>query len=338
MPNSWQSKYKRVYLENAVADAPLSRAVLERVRPTQVIPIRDYRDVFARPGQDFAAQKQAPALILARKKDHLVYPGNTMVQEMGYAHFAYTAQVLNCLYDCQYCYLQGMYPSAHVVIFTNQADYFAAVDDALAKRADPSQPLHLALSYDTDLLGFERMIPLCRDWIAFTRTRPELIVEIRTKSANFAALADLPASDQVILAWTLSPDAVIRAHEGLTPPLARRLAAAQRAQEAGWPLRLCFDPVLHVPDWQTLYDAMVDETFAALDADRVLDVSLGVFRVSRDYYKKMRAQRRTTLMHSVLDHRGSTVSYPPDTRDALLTHLRARLALHLSPSKVHTWM
>jgi len=336
--SSWQSKYKRVYIEAAVTDAPLTQAVLERVRPQQVIPLTDYREVFARAGQDFGAQKMAPALILARKKDHLVYPGNDYVQDFAYQNFAYTAQVLNCLYDCGYCYLQGMYPSAHVVIFTNQTEYFAAVDQAIASRPDKSQPLHLALSYDTDLLGFERMIPLCREWIAFTRTRPELVVEIRTKSANFSALAEIPASPQVILAWTLSPDPIIRAHEGLTPPLLRRLAAARAAQEAGWPLRLCFDPILQVDDWQELYDEMVTATFTTLDPSQVHDISLGVFRVSRDYYKKMRAQGRSVLLHSVLEPDKKSVSYPPKTREMLVAHVRARLASYFSEDQIHVWM
>ena len=36
--------------------------------------------------------------------------------------------MFNCIYDCDYCYLQGMYPSANIVVFVNHEDFFDAVD------------------------------------------------------------------------------------------------------------------------------------------------------------------------------------------------------------------
>mgnify|MGYP006970641936 FL=1 len=30
--------------------------------------------------------------------------------------------MMNCIYDCSYCYLKGMYPSGHMVLFVNIED------------------------------------------------------------------------------------------------------------------------------------------------------------------------------------------------------------------------
>jgi len=40
---------------------------------------------------------------------------------------------LNCVYDCEYCYLQGMYPSANIVVFVNFEDFTNAADEKLAE-------------------------------------------------------------------------------------------------------------------------------------------------------------------------------------------------------------
>ena len=33
----------------------------------------------------------------------------------------------NCLFDCKYCFLQGMYSSANYVIFVNYEDYYEEI-------------------------------------------------------------------------------------------------------------------------------------------------------------------------------------------------------------------
>jgi len=123
-----------------------------------------------------------------------------------------------------------MYPSANVVLYVNTEDFFEATRRAVERRADPDTPLYLAISYDTDLLAFESLAHYCRLWIEFCRETPDLLVEIRTKSANYAGLGKLPPHPRAILAWTLSPDEVVRAYEKLTPSLDKRLQAAARAQ------------------------------------------------------------------------------------------------------------
>ena len=59
---------------------------------------------------------------------------------------------MNCIYDCEYCYLKGMYQSAHLVIFVNLEDIFAEVKKIIAQHE-----MYLCVSYDTDLLALEEI-------------------------------------------------------------------------------------------------------------------------------------------------------------------------------------
>ena len=136
--------------------------------------------------------------------------------------------MFNCVYNCDYCYLQGMFPSANIVAFVNVEDYFAATRQAILNRSNPSQPFYLCISYDTDLLAFESIAPYCRAWIEFAYEQPDLLVEIRTKSAAYRAIRELSPTDRVILAWTLSPKPVAARYEHGAPPLRQRAGRPSR--------------------------------------------------------------------------------------------------------------
>ena len=43
--------------------------------------------------------------------------------------------MLNCLYDCRYCFLQGMYRSANYVLYVNYEDFTKDID-TLLEQAD----------------------------------------------------------------------------------------------------------------------------------------------------------------------------------------------------------
>ena len=36
--------------------------------------------------------------------------------------------MLNCIYDCNYCFLQGMFNSANYLVFVNYEDYFKEIE------------------------------------------------------------------------------------------------------------------------------------------------------------------------------------------------------------------
>ena len=308
--NCWLPDFSHLYIESAAREYPLTEALMRRFRRAQHVWINDYRDVFTRNRQSFQLQKRSMKLILAVKKNHMLYAGSNNAQDFGYPNFHYTALILNCLYNCDYCYLQGMFPSANIVLFVNIEDFFDATRKSVEHRADPDTPLFLALSYDTDLPVFESLTNYCRLWIEFSRQMPNLIVEIRTKSANYAAFRKLTPHPRAILAWSLSPDEVTAAYEKLTPPLERRIQAAAKAQDDGWSVRLCFDPVLRIRDWRQAYSRCVETTFKHLDPDRVRDVSVGVFRMNREYFKRIKNSRDDS----------DILFYPYKSNENVVTH------------------
>ena len=322
--------FERVYVEDAARDHPGTKRVLEQLASSRVIGIDHYKDLFNRPRQDWRAQKKTPSLILARRREDFLYDASAYTPDFGHPRFFYNALALNCVYDCGYCYLQGMFPGAHVTLFVNNEDYLAAAEEALREG-----PLYLALSYDTDLLTFEHLLPHAREWLAFARERPGLTVEIRTKSSRYNLLRNIRPLPNAVLAWTLSPQPVIDRHEAMTPSLKHRLRAASMAMADGWPVRICIDPILRVPDWETVYSDFIDELAAALDLSMALDFSLGVFRINKDYLKNMKQRAApSAILHYPYQTTNGLATYPQVLRDDMIGLVRERLRRHVGEERI----
>lgn len=290
--NFYNPPFSRIYIEEEALACPKTADLLSAAAKYSdgqaPIIIRRYMDMFGRPHQSFSAQKNSPALILAVKHGSLLYPGANVCQSFGNSHFYYTSFVLNCPFWCEYCYLQGMYSSANLVLFVNLDDYFKEISILLSKH-----PIYLCISYDTDLLALEQITGFVRRYLEFAAGRESLVTELRTKSAFPAAQLTAPAGtaaavSRTVLAYTLSPESIISRFEHSTAPLASRLSALKAASQAGFPVRLCFDPLLRVPDFEQVYGNFIDEVRAALDGVPILDAGVGAFRISDSYLKQMR--------------------------------------------------
>jgi len=328
-PN-YNKQFSHIYVEKEALNYSDTDTVLDRYSGACQIIINHYKDLLGCSGQEWRAQKKSQKLILAVRRDHFLYEGTDIAPDFGNRRFFYNALVLNCLYDCDYCYLQGMFPSAHAVMFVNNSDYFEATKNELK-----NGPIYLAISYDTDLLGFESILPYCRRWISFADSHPNLTVELRTKSANYRALADIKPPSNVVLAWTLSPEAIAWKFEPKTPPFSSRVRAIKAALKDGWQVRLCFDPLLHVEHWKEHYGKMIKQLQSELPLAEIQDFSIGVFRMSTHFLREMRKQRcDTELLYYPYDTQNGVVSYPDETKQELEHFVCKELEAIINPQKI----
>ena len=111
-----------IYLEDGVENYSKAKEILSRFPKANVIPCKHYKEVFNPAGQSFRLQKKKPALILAKQTGKLVHQIPPSYGVGGTNNY-YFSHLLNCLYDCRYCFLQGMYPSAHYLLFVNFEDF-----------------------------------------------------------------------------------------------------------------------------------------------------------------------------------------------------------------------
>lgn len=337
--------FSHIYVEEQAAAYPAAQALLSHFPAAQVIPIRHYMDAFSPHRQEFRFQKRSRKLILAVRQEPFVYEGAPVCQDFGNQHFYYTSCGMNCIYDCEYCYLQGMYPSANLVLFVNLPDFFAHVEALLAQF-----PVYLCISYDTDLLALEGLTGFVSQFIRFTAAHPDLTVECRTKSAAFGtlqrSLSGTAVPERFILAWTLSPDAVSRRYEHGAPSLTARLLAIGQALRAGCRVRLCFDPILRFPGFQALYQelfATVAQFLRGLPFDpvangQIADVSAGPFRISKEYLSRMRkAAPDSPCVQYPFDTQNGICSYGTVREREMMDFVRAELSRIVPQDRIFLW-
>ena len=322
-------RFSHVYVENKARRYPLTGEILEKNGDCSVIEIEHYKDVFDRPRQDAEAQKKNPALILAVRDGTRIFKGAPVCQYFGQRNFYYSSCVMNCLFDCEYCYLKGMYPSSNIVVFVNFEDYANDVKELLKEG-----PLYVCASYDTDLIALNGLTGLADRWISLAEENRDLLVELRTKAAPM----ELKNVSNVIYAFTLSPDEIAKRYERNVPSIDARIKAAARAVENGCKVRACFDPMILTGNWEEVYGGFADHVAQKIDFSKLTDVSVGCFRISKEYLSSM---RKKCLDSEIAWYpyviRNGVAQYEEDTDRKMQEFMRARLARHIAEEKIFTW-
>ena len=321
--------YSHIYIETDAFNYPLAKKILKHFPNSEIIEINHYKDIFNRSKQDFVLQKQAQSLILAVNRQEIIYPGARFCQSFDNEYFYYTSNIMNCIYDCEYCYLQGMYPSGNMVIFVNLEDYFHKVCELLS-----SHSAYICISYDTDLLAIEHLTGIVQSWIDFTVTHPGLTIEIRTKSMFPVDRLRNCNHPNIIWAWTLSPEK-ITAFEHNAPTLDNRINAINNAINNNCLVRLCFDPMIYTANYKELYSECYAHVFSKLPADRIFDVSYGVFRISSDYLKSMRRKRNCLITSYPYENINGSCSYEQKKSDEMLNFARLELSKYISTDRLY---
>lgn len=320
-------------MEKSVQNNAYTQKILAKFPSAEIIEITHYKDVFCRSRQNYPLQHCSQKLILAAKKGTMIYKGAPVCQNFGSQYFYYTSCAMNCIYHCEYCYLKGMYPSANIVVFVNLEEIFTAVEQILQVH-----PIYLCISYDTDLLALDAITGYVQEWCTFAAKHKNLKIEIRTKCANCSTIFQAPPAEQVIYAFTLSPQPIIDSFEYYTPSLSKRLSCAAQMAQKGYPVRLCFDPMLYVPDWKQYYSQMLDQVFDNISMKNIVDVSVGTFRISQDYLKNIRKQApKSAVIWFPFQTENGYCHYPKELVEQMECFLIQKLEEQISREKIFRW-
>ena len=333
--------FSHIYVEEELLGGEEVLAILKKFPKAKCIPIRHYKDLFNRRKQNRALQEKSRKLILARKEGQRIYPGASVCQSFSESSFYYASLLMNCPFHCEYCYLQGMYPSANLVLFLNLEDYFSDCQRLIQEKGS----LYLCISYDTDLLALEELYPFVERFARFLEEEPDLRIEVRTKAGGeslFRRLLKMQLSEDVkkrlIFAFTLSPEKIVSEAEHGTAGLKGRLKAVKMAMEEGFTLRLCFDPMLYHADWESLYTELLETVFREIPMEKLYDVSVGSFRISESYLKAMTkscgASPYTSFPYENTD---GYYHYPKELLLKMEGFLEQRLLEKLPKEKIFRW-
>ena len=319
-----------IYIERDVATHPRVEAILGRHPRAARVYCDRYGEILNRRAQNFRLQKKRPALILARKHANHVLEAPDGYGVGGDANY-YFSHALNCLYDCRYCFLQGMYRSAHYVVFVNFEDYLEAIDTRLA----PGRQTWFFSGYDSDSLVLEPITGFVASMLPYFAQHPDAWLELRTKSTQVKPLLAHERLPNCVTAFSFTPERVSRALEHHVPPVEKRIEAMVRLAHAGWPLGLRFDPLIHHEDYQAGYRNLFRDIFSRVPPQAIHSVSLGPFRLPRHFYSRMaRLYPDEPLFACSLSDRGGMVSYAPEVESAMVEFCSRELRQYVDEDRL----
>lgn len=320
-----------LYIEEAIRQHPRVEAIRARFPKAQTIGCARFGEVFNPKAQNFRLQKQQPALILAEKYQRFV-----LEAPAGYGIGAgknyYFSHMLNCLYDCRYCFLQGMYQSAHYLLFVNYEDFQRDIKQICTQF--PDEPLYFFSGYDCDSLALEPVTGFAEAFLPVFAELGNAWLELRTKSTQVRSLLDRDPLPRCIVAFSLSPEAIAAKVEAGAPSVAKRIDAMTKLQAQGWPLGLRFDPLIYTADFRRHYRQLFEQVFKRIDPENLHSVSLGVFRLPESNYKKMhKLYPQEKLFAGPLANQQGMVSYRQDLEQEMMDFCSEQLLTYIPVDK-----
>ncbi len=317
-----------IYIEKSIKDHPRAQRIIERVgQQAHIIECEHYGEVFNPKSQNFRIQKQKPALILAKKTGRLVLPTPEGFGIGGQQNY-YFSHMLNCLYDCRYCFLQGMYNSANYVLFINYEDFMQSIIDTVEQ---VDEPAYFFSGYDCDSLAFEPVTHFLDNFLPFFAKQSRAILECRTKSANIKAFAKHQPIDNCVIAFSFTPAAISETIEHKVPPVRKRIQAMQQLAEQGWQIGLRFDPLIYTEDFAILYRELIDQLFAVLKPAHIHSVSIGPLRFPAKMFQRLtKLYPKDKLLAGPLVKRDNHFSYTAAAEQAMKGFVSEYLKNYLS--------
>src|SRR3989338_10836280 len=259
-----------IYIEKEIQHDARVQNICKRFPNAAKIVCERYGEVFNRKSQNFRLQKKRPALILAKKFDHFVLKSPEGCG-LGFRRNFYFSHMLNCIYDCRYCFLQGMYRSAYYVLFVNYEDFQLAIEEKI-KEAQGEESYFFS-GYDCDSLALESITHFAAEFLHFFARHPKAWLELRTKSVQIETLLDMDPVPNCVAAFSLNPENIVKALEEKTPSFERRLDAMERLGKAGWKLGLRFDPLIYHDDYELQYQRLFRDVFEKVNANQIHSIS-----------------------------------------------------------------
>jgi spore photoproduct lyase len=317
--------FSRIFVEKSVGHLPQIAIIKERFSNTPVTEIDAIEDIFGRVKKPYLQKRSNLQLFLGKKKGTLVKEAPDAYGLAGEPHY-YFIHAYNCIYECEYCYLQGYFQSPDIVLFLNHDEIAIEIESVIKRHPDQTVWFHagefsdsLALTHLTGELPF---------YFELFKRNPQAKLELRTKSANIKELKKLSALENVITSFSLSPQNRIKATDLKTPSLKHRLSAMRELQHLGHPVAIHLDPIIHEDNFLETYKELFDELNEYLDLTSLAYVSMGVVRFTSKVFHQVKknyphSELLAAEFHSSFDGK---VRYPRPFRLWLLGKIK-QLAL-----------
>jgi len=211
----------------------------------------------------------------------------------------YIVSIINCPFNCSYCYLQAYFKFRGIVIYTNTERMKLEVIEKIAS----GKRVRMTTGEFSDSLALDHLTENI-SLLAPLFTSKNAKLELRTKTSNLKPLrkltGDLVSLEEgksndihrgfnppmnrenkhtnITVTWTISPEKAIKNEEPGTAPLIDRLDAMRRAASMSFDIAIRFDPIIPFYYDKQSYNEILREISKSIHANKLERFELGTLR------------------------------------------------------------
>ncbi len=217
--------------------------------------------------------------------------------------------VEGCGYDCSYCSIRYFYDGDSIGFDEKFIDKLQSLE------IDPRLSYHIGTGQSSDSLMWGNKSGILDAVLDFAAVHPNVILELKTKSANISHLLKREIPANVLTTWSLNPQLIIDNEEHFTASLTQRLEAAEKVAAKGNLIGFHFHRMVYYDAWEKDYGALFAQIQNRFRAEDTTLVSLGTLTFTKPVLKKMRERKmKSKILQMPLDDAEGKYSYPLDIK------------------------
>jgi len=274
-----------IYIENQIRQHHRTDEILSKFKKKiDVVYCDHYGEIFNIKSQNFRIQKKKPALVLAKKEGKKLHDIPKSFSIGGKKNY-YFSHMLNCIYDCEYCFLQGKHMSAHYLLFINYEDFFIEIEKKI--KQNRFEKSYFFSGYDCDSLAFDGITGFVESFLPIFERNKNGILEIRTKSVKIQNILKYKPIDNCIIAFSFTPENISKLIEHKVPSVKKRIDSMKKLAEMGWKIGLRFDPIIPACNFAKIYETLFKNIASNIPKENIHSISFGMMRFPKKMFKKM---------------------------------------------------
>ncbi|KAA3600409.1 MAG: hypothetical protein DWQ06_09190 [Calditrichaeota bacterium] len=288
--------FEKVFVEKQVKENLYTLKILEALKNPETILIDKIENIFEKVKKPYLQKRTNLNLFIGRKEGQLIKEApNAYGFSSEFPHY-YFIHSYNCIYECQYCYLQGYFNSPDIVLFVNHEEIQEEMKRLCEVHANTKVWFHAGEFSDSfALANITQEVP---SYFELFKNLPNAFLEFRTKSVNIKQIENLEPLENVVISFSLSPQEQTKKYDLQTPTFDSRIKAVSNLAKKGFKIGLHFDPIIFEENFDKQYEEMISKIAENVPESQIVYISLGVVRFTKDVYFEVQKNYPESEIHA----------------------------------------
>ena len=274
--------FKRIFVEASVKDLDYTNHITQKFPKIEIEYIDKIENIWGRVKKPYLQKRDNLNLFIGKKVGQLVKEAPD-AYGLGHEKHYYFVHAYNCIYECQYCYLQGYFNTPDIVLFVNHDEIIKKMQELVD--INPDSWFHAGEYSDSLALSH-----ITNEWPAyweFFKNNPKAKLELRTKSVNSRLIENFEPFPNIYISFTLAGHSEGKLFDYKCPSVKARLKAIEKLAKKGFKIGIHFDPIIYSDNCFESYGEVITELMSTLPEKQLGYVSIGVVRFTKPVYKEV---------------------------------------------------